>query len=325
MPKTNVRPPTLGGALEAALAARRAALVGQTLDAYRLVNGPGDGAPAGLTIDRYADYLVVAAREGVDAELVEAWARAAAALTGARGVVLKRLLRPVKRSTSAPMFGEPPPPELCVREDDATFLCALDDGVSTGLFLDQREARRYVRPYARGAEVLNLFAYTCAFSVHAALAGARRVTSVDAARRALARGRENMRASGLDPDRHRWFPDDVATHLARAGRRGDRYGLVILDPPVFGHAGAKRHVLSQALEELVAGAVAVVEPGGVLALSVHALEVDHAALEALLERTGRPRETLAVLGLPGWDHPTVAEPSGADRGEYLKTLVVRLG
>jgi 23S rRNA (cytosine1962-C5)-methyltransferase len=304
--------------------ARRLSYVGQrTLDAWRVVNGAGDDAPAGLTIDRYGDWWVVTARaECRDAD-VEAWCAAARDFPGVRGVVLKTLRRPVRESSSRVWSGEPPPRPLPIREDDVTILCDLDDGISTGLFLDQREVRREVRAFARDVDVLNLFAYTCSFSVHAARAGARRVTSVDAAKRALMRGRDNMIASGLDPDQHRWFPDDARTHLARAARRRDAYGLVIMDPPVFGRAGAKVHSLGEQLEELVTHAAAVVAPGGVLVLSAHALELTQEDLADTVQRALGPRRATQVgeRGLP-WDHP--ARPEAGDRGDYLKTMVLRL-
>lgn len=326
MPKSNVGPTTLGGRIENAWDLRRPHLEGRVLDAWRLINGPADGAPPGLTIDRYGEWLVIAGRDGVPRADLEAWGHAACRVLGARGVVAKILRRPVKESTSEVLLGDPPPASLPIREDDVTLLCDLDDGLSTGLFLDQREVRRDVRAFARGVEVLNLFAYTGAFSLHAAKAGASRVTSVDSSRRALARGRDNMRASGLDSDLHRWFPDDVRTHLARGARRGDQYGLVILDPPVFGRAGSKVHVLSRELGELVSLACAVVAPGGILVVSVHALDVDSDTLSQAVRASGRSVEMVAEYGLPAWDHPTVADMRlDLDRGEYLKTLVARLG
>src|SRR5262249_41175671 len=152
-------------------------------------------------------------------DAIRAWAEAAHEELGADGVVVKILRRTVAESTSEVIRGAPPKAPIAVREDDAVFLCDLDDGISTGLFLDHHDTRPLVGAYAPGVEVLNLFAYTCAFSVHAALAGARRVTSVDVSKRALGRGRANMTASGVDADRHRWFGDDVMEFLARSERR----------------------------------------------------------------------------------------------------------
>ncbi|MCK6545667.1 class I SAM-dependent methyltransferase [Myxococcota bacterium] len=303
----------------------------RVLDAWRVLNGAGDGAPPGLTLDRYDRWLVLAARASVAPTTVERWAAAAKDVLPSDGLVVKTLSHVVRESTSRVVAGVLPAEPIRVREDDATFLCDLDDGISTGLFLDHHDTRPHIRPFARDVEVLNLFAYTCAFSVHAALGGAKRVTSVDVSKRALRRGRENMEASGLDPDRHRWFGDDVFEHLARLVRKAPSYGLVVADPPVFGRAHGKTFSLERELAPLVDGCLAATVPGGVVVLSTHAVALTEALLVGLVrERAAvlrRPVEVVELLGLPEWDHP--APPQGLapelDRGDYLKTLVLRVG
>lgn len=310
-------------------AARRASHpTARETDAYRLLNGAADGAPPGLVADRYADALVVSARAELDAALVERWCAALDGVLTPRVLVLKRPARVARDSTTRVWRGALDGP-VVVREHGARFVCALDEGQSTGLFLDHRDTRQWVRARSDGLEVLNLFAHTCSFSVHAALGGARRVTSVDAARAALKRGRENMAASGLDPDAHRWFPDDVLAHLERAARRGDRYGVVILDPPSFGRAGGRVHALGSHLDRLVELALIALETDGRLVFSTHALELDRASLRALVraaaERARRAVEVEAELGAPTWDHPPLAREVAGDRGDYLKTIAVRAG
>jgi 23S rRNA (cytosine1962-C5)-methyltransferase len=262
-----------------------------------------------------------------DPELAD-WAETARGLIGSTGVVQKVKARTAGQGSSQVQLGQTRPGLVQVREEDAVFLCDLDGSLGTGLFLDQAETRRLIRGYSSGAEVLNLFAYTGAFSVHAALAGAKRVTSVDVSKRALARGRENMVASGLDPDRHRWFTDDVPEHLARAVRRGLAYDLVILDPPTFGRGkGSKVLALERDLDSLVSRAVRLVAPGGLLVAAFHgaAFTADR-ALEAIAEGAeGRTLHRRHQLGLPEWDHPAVSEPDEDDRGDYLRTLVLTIG
>src|SRR5438067_1046558 len=124
------------------------------VDAFRVMNGPADGGPSGLTIDRYARWLVLAARAEISREQAEPWAEAALDALESDGLVLKTLKVPVAKSTSRVFRGTLPEAPIAVREDDAHFLCELDSGISTGLFLDHREARFFVRRFASGAEVL---------------------------------------------------------------------------------------------------------------------------------------------------------------------------
>ncbi len=295
-------------------------------DAYRLLNGRGDGAPPGLTLDRYGDWLVLSSRTALPE--LRAWGEAGLAATGGAGVVLKLRERRAGSGSSEVLLGPSLNGPVRVREEDAVFLCDLDGSLGTGLFLDQAETRRFIRPGCADREVLNLFAHTCSFSVHAALAGARRVTSVDISKRALARGRENMSESGLDPNQHRWFADDVPEHLARAARRGLSYDLVVLDPPTFGR-GRKGKVLAlgRDLEALVGLSARLVAPGGRLLVAFHGagLEEERALEAASAGADGRVVTLAHRFGLPDWDHPSVSEPDEEDRGDYLSTLVLNVG
>jgi 23S rRNA G2069 N7-methylase RlmK/C1962 C5-methylase RlmI len=292
-------------------------------DAYRVLNGPADGAPPGLTLDAYGQWLVLAARSAVDEEVIRGWAEAARRALEPDGIVIKTLTEDPRESRSTVM-GDRRPPLVMVREGEASFECRLDDGIQTGLFLDHRETRARAWDFSREVEVLNLFAYTCSFSVHAALAGARRVTSVDISQRALDWGRRNMSRSGVDPNLHRWFADDVLSHIRRARRS---YGLVVLDPPVFGH-GRKPFSLTRDLDELMAGAVEQLTDGGVLIASTHHQQIGAERLEASLSRAARAShgriDVLDRLGLPEWDHPVWGAPNELDRGDYLTTVIARL-
>ena len=295
------------------------------LDAFRCINGLGDGAPAGLVIDRYRNYVVISARPEVASDVVDDWVATCVERWSPTAVVVKTVVRKAGSASSRVVYGRVDDDPLLIREADATFECRLDDGLQTGLFLDHRDTRLLSRQWATGVEVLNLFAYTCAFSVHAALAGAVRVTSVDSSKRALRWGRANMTASGLSPDAHRWFNDDVVTHLRR-GPAG-QYGLVILDPPVMGRALGKTFSLMQQVGTLLSGAVRKLAPSGVLVFSTHAraLTTDmlRSEVEATARSAGRRVSWLHELGLPAWDHPIGDEANGLDRGDYLKTLVMQ--
>ncbi len=235
--------------------------------AFRWVNEAGDGAP-GLSIDVYGEHLVLHVyREdlGLDPILDRL------AATGASGVYVKR--RPLRANTldeattralapSEPLRGAPAPDELMIHEHGVPFLVRLGDGLSTGLFLDQRENRARVRAMAGGKRVLNLFSYTCAFSVVAGMGGASSVMSVDASVRALERGRAAFSAAGLDAALHETAADDVFEVLERLRRRGRRFDLVIVDPPTYSSTKKTRFTSGSMWRELSKRAVSVLEPGG---------------------------------------------------------------
>jgi 23S rRNA (cytosine1962-C5)-methyltransferase len=104
-------------------------------------------------------------------------------------------------------------------------------GYSVGLFIDQRANRQFVRR-CKPNKLLNCFAYTCSFSVGAASAGATTL-NIDLSKKSLARGRENFALNSLSTNGHHFFADDVFEVLPRLARRGDKFDVIILDPPTF--------------------------------------------------------------------------------------------
>ncbi|MGH7270523.1 MAG: class I SAM-dependent rRNA methyltransferase, partial [Polyangiaceae bacterium] len=186
----------------------------------------------------------------------------------------------------------------------------LGDGLSTGLFLDQRANRARVRDLARGRSVLNLFAYTCGFSVVAALGGATRTVSVDASAAALERGRANMdRAGAAAGGDHTFVAMDAFAWLARAARRGDRYGLVIVDPPSYSTTKRGRFVAESDYVDLAAAALGVVLPWGKLLACTNHRGISPARFRRIVFDAARSakRDVLQVKDLAGGtDFPATA-------------------
>ena len=274
------RPASLGSAerMRAALAdagCLRAPLLAVS-DAFRIVNDLGDGLP-GVCVDRYGDFAVLS----LSSEEAGARSQELADLLveyGARGVYLKQRARAdLRRETHAdlapkePVAGAPAPSGLCVQEGNARFAVTLNEGLSCGLFLDQRDNRAKMAAFSGGRKVLNLFSYTCSFSVYAALASAERVTSVDLSGHALARGRENFTLNGLDPEAHSFVQTDALEWLVRAGKRGEKFGVVILDPPSFATSGkGKTFRVADGYQRALSLVFGVLEPDGrVLAVTNH--------------------------------------------------------
>jgi 23S rRNA (cytosine1962-C5)-methyltransferase len=153
-------------------------------------------------------------------------------------------------------------------------------GYSVGLFIDQRENRQFVRD-AAPRSLLNCFAYTCSFSVAAAVVGARTV-SIDLSKKSLARGRENFALNSLLTNDHRFLADDVMEVLPRLGRKGEKFDIIILDPPTFSrsHRGRVFHV-ERDFEKLLLAAIEVAERDGKILLSTNCSSLTERALEVM--------------------------------------------
>lgn len=217
----------------------------------------------------------------------------------------------------APLLGKPTP-ELTVLEEGVPYLLRPGGDLSVGLFGDARPARAWLRAHAAGVRVLNTFAYTCGFGLNAAHGGAAGTTNLDLSRRVLDWGRQNYALSGLTGPQHDYIYGDTFDWLGRLARRGERYGVVVLDPPSFARSKRGTWRSERDYAQLLQAAAQVTAPGGtVLALCNHA-GVGAAQFEKMLrqgaQHSGRPLEVLAQLGA-GEDYP------GA---QHLKVRALRL-
>jgi 23S rRNA (cytosine1962-C5)-methyltransferase len=286
----------------------------------RAIHGEADAMP-GLVVDVYVDTAVVVLDGAAAtafwrprvADVLDGLARggmpiAHAWLRGDRG----------QRSRGEPMRGDPPA-SVEITEDEARFGVDVRAGQKTGFFLDQRDNRRTIRAHAAGARVLNLFAYTGGFSLHAALGGASRVTSVDIAAPAIAALSDNLARSQLSVEAHELVVADAFAFLADAAARGHRWELVIADPPSFAPSERAKPAALRAYARLSAAALAVVEAGGRFALascSSHIAEAD------LLAVAARPELRLRAAAGAASDHPVLP---AFPEGRYLKFLFFDVG
>ncbi len=275
--------------------------------AFRLFSEEGDGV-AGIAVDVYGEHLVVQLH---DPALEESRILEQLASLDARGIYVKRRPRAARDLASvdvselappAPVRGEPAPDELIVREHGMPFLVRLGDGLSTGLFLDQRENRARLRAMSAGKRVLNLFAYTCGFTVAAALGGAHETLSVDASQRALDRGRANLALSSLAGAAHRLIVDDAFDALARLRKRGERFDLVCVDPPTFSTTKRSRWTSGKDWARLAEAVLAVVGEGGSVIATSNDRRMTQGAFRKYLRdgatQAGVPLERLVDLAPP---------------------------
>jgi 23S rRNA (cytosine1962-C5)-methyltransferase len=273
----------LDRALERRWGLARAGPPESATDAFRLLNEDGDATPL-LAVDVYANWLVAqlhgqggpwADRRRRDLVLDKLSA------IGFDGVFLKvrpkqaNVLVDTRREDVAPRLpvrGSAPPEEFAVTEEGVPLLVRLGDGLSTGLFLDQRSNRKRVRDLASGKRVANLFAFTCGFTIAAALGGAASTVSVDVSAAGLERGRAGLARAGLplDDSRHTFIAMDVFAWLARAARRGETFDLIVLDPPSYSTTKRSRFSAATDYVQLAAGAMAILaRPGRLLACTNH--------------------------------------------------------
>ena len=307
----------------------------QTTTAFRLVNEAGDALPR-LAVDVYGSWLV-AQLYGDDGPWADR-ARRERLLDrlhglGFEGVYLKvrpkqaNMLVDTRRADIAPkqpVRGGAAPAELEIVEEGVPLLVRLGDGLSTGLFLDQRGNRRRLRELSAGKSVANLFAYTCAFSVVAALGGARRTVSVDASASALERGRANMQHAGvLDGRDHAFVADDAFSWLARAARRDERFDLVVLDPPSYSTTKRGRFVAAADYVDLAAAALAIVAPGGRLLACTNQRSISPARFRRVLFDASRAakRDVTQLKDLPM--SPDFPAPPG--EVPHTKSALLTLG
>jgi len=153
-------------------------------------------------------------------------------------------------------------------------------GYSVGLFVDQRENRQFVRQ-VRPKRVLNCFAYTCSFSVTAASVNAQTV-NIDLSKKSLERGRQNFTLNSLSSDGHQFIADDVRPVLRRMARRGEKFDVIVLDPPTFSRTkGGRAFHVERDFEELIAAALEVAKRAGRILLSTNCETLDEKALERM--------------------------------------------
>ena len=291
---------------------------------YRLVHGEGDSLP-GLVVDIYGSTAVVQCHS---VGMYRSRQQIAGAIRAAYGDRITAIYDkssqtlPFKADLGAVdgyLWGTSDHASQVVLENGEKFWVNWEKGQKTGFFLDQRENRELVKRYARGRTVLNTFCYTGGFSVYALSGGAREVCSVDSSERAVALATENMRLN-FGPDApHSEVAADAVEYLRDIG---DRYDLIILDPPAF----AKHHkVLGNAMQgykRLNARALSQIRPGGILftcsCSQAVSKELFRTTVFSAAAIAGRRVRILHQLTQPA-DHPiNIYHPEG----EYLKGLVL---
>lgn len=323
-PGARIGPEFFAARIATALRLREALPAARHTNAMRLVNGESDGLP-GLVVDRYADVLVAqflsAGAERWRDEILDALAQASgcAAIYERSDAEVRALEGLAPRVGFA--RGSREARRCPIIEHGLHFRVDVAEGQKTGFFLDQRDNRQRIRALAAGREVLDAFCYTGGFALAALAGGARRVTAVESSAAALEVARENLAANALGASGIAFVQADVFAFLRRLRDRGERFDLVILDPPKFAPTAAQVRAAARAYKDINLLAFKLLAPGGLLATfscsgaipaPLFQSIVAGAALDAGVE--ARILERFAAAA----DHPVALE---FPEGEYLKGLL----
>ena len=291
---------------------------------YRLVHGEGDGLP-GLVVDRYDDVLVVQINTAGIERLRDELVAALIDLLAPRAILLRndtplRELEGLEKGVET-VHGTLPE-TLAIDEGGLRFEVLASGGQKTGWFFDQRPNRDRLARYAEGRRVLDLFSYVGAWGLRAAAAGASEVLCVDSSAPALSQLEANAAANNLD-DRVATRRGDVFEVLRKLREKGERFDMVVVDPPALIKRRKDHKAGSEAYRRLNRLALQVLNPGGIVLTSSCSYHLSRDELRVALERAARQADVeLQILeqGHAGPDHPVHPAIPETD---YLKCLVAR--
>ena len=299
-----------------------------TTTAYRLINAEGDALP-GITVDRYGDFLLLQLYTAAWRPHLKLLTDVLQELLSPRGIYEKQRPHNTQQLAASAdtkkygtlLTGKAAPPRLEVRENGLLFVVQLEQGLHTGLFLDQRSNRRDLMQRVKGKRVLNLFSYSGAFSVAAVAGGATHVTSIDASARYNEMARENFSVNGFDHRNHSFITGDCLTELAALSQRSARFDVILMDPPSFSTTAKNRFTTRGGTSDLIAASLPLLTSNGLLIASSNHQKVDNADYLKELRRGALQADSeLRVVSLfgQGEDFPY---PVTFPEGRYLKYAV----
>lgn len=240
-------------------------------NAFRIFNGEGDGI-GGLTIEYFDGYYVINWYSKGMYKFRDEVINSLKKLVDFRGIYQKKRFSEEGKYIEQDDFimGERADSPIIVNENDVNFAVYLNDGAMVGIFLDQRQVRKAIRDkYSKGKTVLNTFSYTGAFSVYAALGGAKKTTSVDLANRSLPKTIEQFSVNGIDYEAQDIVVEDVFKYFKYAVKKELKFDLVILDPPSFAKSKNFQFSADKDYKDLLKQAITVTEDEGVIVASTN--------------------------------------------------------
>ena len=290
--------------------------------AFRLFNQEGDGF-GGLTVDLYGDYAVFSWYNSyvyqIRQTISEAFRQIFPEVLGSYEKIRFKGLD----YESAHVYGQEAPDFFTVLENGVLYQVFMNDGLMTGIFLDQHEVRgSLVDGLAMGKSLLNMFSYTAAFSVAAAMGGASQTTSVDLAKRSRELSQAHFQANGISTDDHRFIVMDVFEYFKYAKRKDLTYDLIVLDPPSFARNKKQTFSVAKDYHKLISQSLEILNPGGIIIASTNAANVSRQKFTEQIDKgfAGRSYQILNKYGLPA----DFAYNKKDESSNYLKVISMKV-
>ena len=290
--------------------------------AFRLFNQEGDGF-GGLTVDLYGDYAVFSWYNSyvyqIRKVISEAFRQVFPEVLGTYEKIRFKGLD----YESAHVYGQEAPDFFTVLENGVLYQVFMNDGLMTGIFLDQHEVRgSLVDGLAMGKSLLNMFSYTAAFSVVAAMGGASQTTSVDLAKRSRELSQAHFQANGISTGDHRFIVMDVFEYFKYAKRKGLTYDVIVLDPPSFARNKKQTFSVAKDYHKLISQSLEILNPEGIIIASTNAANVSRQKFTEQIDKgfAGRSYQILNKYGLPA----DFAYNKKDESSNYLKVISMKV-
>ena len=290
--------------------------------AFRLFNQEGDGF-GGLTVDLYGDYAVFSWYNSyvyqIRKVISEAFRQVFPEVLGTYEKIRFKGLD----YESAHVYGQEAPDFFTVLENGVLYQVFMNDGLMTGIFLDQHEVRgSLVDGLAMGKSLLNMFSYTAAFSVAAAMGGASQTTSVDLAKRSRELSQAHFQANGISTDDHRFIVMDVFEYFKYAKRKDLTYDVIVLDPPSFARNKKQTFSVAKDYHKLISQSLEILNPGGIIIASTNVANVSRQKFTEQIDKgfAGRSYQILNKYGLPA----DFAYNKKDESSNYLKVISMKV-
>ena len=300
----------------------------ENTNTYRLIFSEADFIP-GLIVDRYADFLSVQILTSGVERIKHIILDELQKLLDLKGIFDRsdasaRAHEGLEASSGGILSGLEPPEFVTVKENGIFYHVNIVEGQKSGFYCDQRDNRKLVAEHSKGKKVLDCFSYTGGFSLNAFRAGASEVVSVDSSALALETLKRNVEINSFNNIPHRLIQSDVNKQLRAFREAGEKFNLIILDPPKYAPTRSALTKASRAYKDLNRLALLLLEEGGLLATFSCSGAVDMSMFKQILAwaalDAGKEVQFIEQFAQPA-DHPV---RSSFPEGEYLKGLLCRV-